>query len=85
MITSHSSLLEQLPESQLSLFPTIIIRMPGLLYHYCGVANSATALRSPIFKIQSEKWLKKQLRYYDDCREMTEEVEDEMVCTLKAP
>ena len=73
IITSHSSLLEQLPESQLSLFPAILTRMLGCdkgvisLLRSRTLGNSATALRSSIFEIHCEEWLRKQLRYYDDC------------------
>ena len=73
IITSHSILLKQLPESQLSLFPAILTRMLGCdkavisLLRSRTLGNSATALRSSIFEIHSEEWLRKQLRYYDDC------------------
>ena len=73
IITSHSSLLEQLPESQLSLFPAILTRMLSCdkavisLLRSRTLGNIATALRSSIFEIHSEEWLRKQLRYYDDC------------------
>jgi len=73
IITSHSSLLEQLPESQLSLFPAILTRMLGCdkavisLLQSRTLGNSATALCSSIFEIHNEEWLKNQLRYYDNC------------------
>ena len=73
IITSHSSLLEQLPKSQLSLFPAILTRMLGCdkgvisLLQSRTLGNSATALCSSIFEIHNEEWLKNQLRYYDNC------------------
>ena len=68
------SLLIQLTESQVSLFPAI------LTYHLaCDKAvvsllrgrtlgNSPTALRNAVYEVHCEEWTRKQLRYLDDCR-----------------
>ena len=66
------SILNQLTESRLGLFPAILTRK-----YACDVAvvsllrgrtlgNSPTALRNAIMEVHSEEWMRKQLRYLDD-------------------
>ena len=70
----YCSILNQLTESRLALFPAILTRKCT-----CDVAvvsllrgrtlgNSPTALRNAILEIHSEEWMRKQLRYLDDWR-----------------
>ena len=68
----YCSILNQLTESRLGLFPAILTRK-----YACDVAvvsllrgrtlgNSPTALRNAIMEVHSEEWMRKQLRYLDD-------------------
>ena len=65
--------MSQLIESQVSLFPAI------MTYHLaCDKAvvsllrgrtlgNSPTALHNALYEVHYEEWMRKQLRYLDDC------------------
>ena len=68
------SILSQLTESRLALFPAILTYKCA-----CDVAvvsilrgrtrgNSPNALRNQVLEIHSEEWMRNQLRYLDDWR-----------------
>ena len=66
------SILSQLTESRLALFPAILTRKCACdmvvvsLLRGKTRGHSPSALRNQVLEIHSEEWMRKQLRYLDD-------------------